>query len=291
MGTQPGAARRHRRRAVRLGDLAAAALRRPRQPVADHRLRAPRPHRRAGAPFKPKDVQLFAIDLRLRRRRTPPTTRFQAQIERYWTLRWLRAERRRRARRHRDEGRAGARRHAAAGVPRRRRRAAAARQRAFACALGAIDLLTLDLACQRRRAPRATRPAAPMPRGEPTTTSAERRSARRSRSTSPTQRGRRRAPTRSPPRPREPAMPDPALDAAGRAGVSVAVHAALLGGALRRSRGLQPHVRGHAARGDPGQLALGRGAREGAGDRAGQPGRRRRGREPAAPPRRCRLRR
>ena len=48
MGTQAGAARRHRRRPVRLGDLAAAPLRRPRQPVADRRLRAPRPDRRAG---------------------------------------------------------------------------------------------------------------------------------------------------------------------------------------------------------------------------------------------------
>jgi exoribonuclease-2 len=42
------AARRHGRGAVHLGHVAAAPLRRPRQPVADHRLRAPRPHRGAG---------------------------------------------------------------------------------------------------------------------------------------------------------------------------------------------------------------------------------------------------
>ena len=61
-------------------------------------------------------------------------------------------------------------------------------------------------------------------------------------------------------------------------------------GALRRPRGLQPRLPGHAAGGDPGQRAQRRGADAGAGHRAGQPGRRRRGRQRAAPPRRCRWR-
>ena len=73
-GHQAGAARRHGRGAVHLVDVAAAALRRPGQPVADHRLRAPWPHRRAGGAVPAQGRGAVLGDLGLRRRLRAPTT-------------------------------------------------------------------------------------------------------------------------------------------------------------------------------------------------------------------------
>ena len=58
--------------------------------------------------------------------------------------------------------------------------------------------------------------------------------------------------------------------------VSLAVPRRPADGAIRRSRALQPDLPGHAARGDPGQRQDDRAGGAGAGDRTGQPGRRRR---------------
>ena len=62
------AARRHGRGPVRLGDLAAAPLRRPGEPVAAHRLRPPRQDRRAGGAVSRQGRQPVRHRLRLRRR-------------------------------------------------------------------------------------------------------------------------------------------------------------------------------------------------------------------------------
>ena len=83
------AACRHGRGAVHLGQLAAAPLRGPGQPVADHRLRAPRPHRRAGRALQAQGRGAVFHHLRLRRGLCAPTTTSRTRIERFWTLRWL----------------------------------------------------------------------------------------------------------------------------------------------------------------------------------------------------------
>ena len=54
--------------------LAAAALRRPGQPVADHRLRAPRPHRGAGRAVQAARTRSCSPSSRASTRPTPPTT-------------------------------------------------------------------------------------------------------------------------------------------------------------------------------------------------------------------------
>ena len=74
MGIKPGAACRHGRGAVHLGHLAAAPLRRPGQPVADHRLRAARPHRGAGRAVQAQGRGAVLDHLRLRRGLRAPTT-------------------------------------------------------------------------------------------------------------------------------------------------------------------------------------------------------------------------
>ncbi len=94
MGTQGAAPRRHGRRAVHLGHVAAAPLRRPGQPVADHRLRAPRPHRGAGRAVQAaSDAALFSI-ISAFDAAYASYNGFQSAIERYWTLRYAGAARR-----------------------------------------------------------------------------------------------------------------------------------------------------------------------------------------------------
>ena len=86
-GHQGRAARRHGRGAVHLGHLAAAPLCRPGQPVADHRLRAPRPHRRAGRAVQAARTRSCSPSSRASTRPTRAYNDFQHGIERYWTLR------------------------------------------------------------------------------------------------------------------------------------------------------------------------------------------------------------
>ena len=296
MGTQAGAARRHGRRAVRLGDLAAAPLRRPGEPVADHRLRAPRPHRRAGRAVQAEGRRRCSRSSRASTPPTPPTTASRAASSATGRCAGCEQNGVARARRDGDEGRPGARRHAAAGVPRRRRARACRAARACACALGGIDLLTLDVHAQRGRAPRRRAPPAPTPRRRRRRRGRRRGRRRRSRIGDRRRRRRRRRPTPTP-ADADAGAPDDRRcadlsHAADRAAASRSARTrALLAVRFVDPRALQPRVQGHAARGDPGQRALQRAPEQGAGDRAGQPGRRRRGRQAAAPPRRCRRRR
>jgi exoribonuclease-2 len=133
MGTKPLPHAGMGVRAVRLGHLAAAALRRPRQPVADHRLCPPWPHRRAGGALPAKDARCSRSS-RPSTPPTPPTTTSSTAIERFWTLRWLQQQGRGRARSRGHEGRPGACRAAAAGLPRAGHRGPAARHRVRASA-------------------------------------------------------------------------------------------------------------------------------------------------------------
>ena len=253
MGTQAGAARRHRRRPVRVVDVAAAPLRRPRQPVADHRLRAPRPHRRAGRAVQAEGRRSCSRSSPTSTRPTPPTTRSSRGIERYWTLRYLQQN--------------GIHELDAAVM-----KDGLVRADTLPLVFRAVGAEQLPRGAQRARAHRRDRPAdarraraassrasTPAPRRQrraedaaaTTTTSesagplAHRRSTsrRRAKRRPSADRDRRRACVRL-------ALPTRFSHAADRAAASRSPsHGALLGGALRRPGGLQPHVRGHAARG------------------------------------------
>ena len=86
MGTQARAARRHRRRPVRLGDVAAAPLRRPRQPVAADRLRPPRqdaPRWRRRSRRRTCSLLAIVSDFDAA---YAAYNGFQGAIERYWAL-------------------------------------------------------------------------------------------------------------------------------------------------------------------------------------------------------------
>ena len=109
------------------------------------------------APFKPKDAALFSIISGFDAAYAAYND-FQYGIERYWTLRWLRAERHHRARRRGDEGRPGARRRRCRWCSARWAPRACRAARACACASTGIDLLTLDLHASCWRA--STTPAA-----------------------------------------------------------------------------------------------------------------------------------
>ena len=277
------------------GHLAAAPLRRPREPVADHRLRAPRPHRGAGRAVQAEGRASCSRSSPASTPPTPPTTASRSAIERYWTLRYLRAERRRTSSTatvmkdglvRADDAAAGAAARSAPSAAARRAGARAHRRRST-CSRST---------CTRSVVARLDDAAAPPTPAEADDAEDESRRPVRlpSRSTSTATSRRQRRPTAAA---AGAAAVKPARCSAGsrpcrsRSASRSAVHAALLTVRFVDPRGLQPRLPGHAARGDPGQLALRRGARQGAGDRAGQPGRRRRSRERAAPPRRCRLRR
>ena len=128
------------------------------------------------APFKPKDAALFSI-ISAFDAAYAAYNGFQSGIERYWTLRCLRAARRHRARRRGDEGRPGAR--------RRRCRWCSAPLGAESLPRGArvrvritgIDLLTLDLHASAGRRASTTRGAEPPPtrrsRGRPSDEAAD----------------------------------------------------------------------------------------------------------------------
>ena len=91
MGTKAAAARRHRRQELRLEHLAAAPLHRPGEPVADHR----RARATAAPPRWPRRSSPRTRSCsRSSPASTPPTAAyngFQAGMERYWTLQYLRA--------------------------------------------------------------------------------------------------------------------------------------------------------------------------------------------------------
>ena len=128
MGTQPAPHAGHRRRPVRVGDVAAAPLCRSRQPVADRRLRAPRPHRRPGRAVQAEGRAAARGDRRLRRH-VRRVQRVPGADRALLVAALAAAERRPRAGRGSAEGRARSRRRAAARLPRGRQRAARARQR------------------------------------------------------------------------------------------------------------------------------------------------------------------
>ena len=257
MGTKAAAARRHRRRAVRLEHLAAAPLHRPGQPVADHRrARATAAPRRWPRRSSRKDAELFSDHLRLRRRLQPPTTATRPA----WSATGRCATCSSRAsgtRGHRVQG----------GLVR-------------------ADTLPLVLPVLGAERPAARRPgarragrhrpdhagraaapcwqrldAAPVPRPRRDEDDSEEetvagpiahRDGRRRYSEAEAERRAGRPPRRLS-RPREPEVLSTLQIALG---ISVAVHGGAAGGALRRPRGLQPHVPGHAAGGDPGQRPL-----------------------------------
>ena len=120
-GRAPRAACRHGRGPVRVVHVAAAPLRRSRQPVADHLVRAQRAHGAAVGTVQAqgRHAVLHHLGLRhgLRRLQRLPD-RHRALLDAALAP----AARRHRARRRRVEGRPGARRHAAAGLQGRRLR-------------------------------------------------------------------------------------------------------------------------------------------------------------------------
>ena len=158
MGTRAQPHRRHRRRTVHLGHLAAAALRRPRQPVADRRLRAPCGRTAALARrSKPRDTAVLdhlGVRRRLRRITTDSRARSSA------TGRCAPgAAGPARARCQRLPGRPGACRWAAAGVSSRGCRGSWRAACTCAMRVEGVDLLTLDLHASVARRSRPSPPA------------------------------------------------------------------------------------------------------------------------------------
>ena len=126
--------------------LAAAPLCRPRQPVADHRVRAPRPHGGAGGAVQARRTLRCSRSSRRSMRPTPPTTTSSRASSATGPCVYLAADgRSRNFDGHRDEGRPGACRHAcrwcsARSAPRPCRAAPTCGSR-----ITGIDLLTLDV--------------------------------------------------------------------------------------------------------------------------------------------------
>ena len=159
-GNEGGAARGHRRRAIRMGHVAAAALCRPGQPVADHRLRTPWAHGRARGAVQAEGRRAVLDHLGVRRclrrvQRLPVGDRALLDVA------LSGAKRHRAATGERDGERAGALRNAAAGLSMRLGAQGLPRGTRVMVRITATDLLTLDVhasgdcstaeRCRRRR--------------------------------------------------------------------------------------------------------------------------------------------
>ncbi len=228
------------------------------------------------APFKPKDASLFSVISAFDAAYTGYGD-FQRDIERYWTLRWLQQQ--------------GVGELEAAVIKDGLVRAQTlplvfrvpgsegfARGTRLKARIAAIDLLTLELhATLLARLEDGAAAAEPGSEPEDDTEAAEAGAALRLAIDVEEAPAADAAPSLARPAAAEPGLMPELMPACARATPgAAAMGAAGVGGcacrgadgALRRSAGRQPGVRGHAAGGDPGQRALGRQAGARAGDRA-----------------------